>query len=206
MKLFYMQGACSLSPHIALHEAGVDFQLVKVGRDKQTDDGRDFRDINPYGYVPALELDSGEILLEGPAIVQYIADHFAPHLAPANGSIERTRLQSTLTLINSEIHKTVGSLFQGAMTEQAKAATLEKIDTRLTQLSAQMQGKSWVANDAYSVADAYLYVVMRWLAGFKIDIGQWPAIAAHSERVAARPAVQAALRSEHLAPAESVPA
>jgi glutathione S-transferase len=206
MKLFYMQGACSLSPHIALQEAGVDFQLVKVGRDKQTDDGRDFRDINPYGYVPALELDSGEVLLEGPAIVQYIADHFAPQLVPANGTLERTRVQSALGLINSEIHKTVGGLFNPAITDDAKAATLEKIDTRLTQLSAQMAGKSWIANDTYSVADAYLYVVMRWLTHFRIDIGQWPAIAAHSERVAARPAVRAALRAEHLLPAEAIPA
>lgn len=206
MKLYYMQGACSLSPHIALQEAGVDFQLVKVGRDKKTEDGRNFLEINPYGYVPALELDSGEVLVEGPAIVQYIADHFAPELAPANGSIERTRVQSALGLINSDIHKTVGSLFHGALSDAAKSATLEKIDTRLTQLSAQMQGKSWVANDTYSVADAYLYVVMRWLAFFKIDLGQWPVIAAHSERVAARPAVQAALRAEHLLAPETAAA
>lgn len=201
MKLFYMPGACSLSPHIALLEAGLPFQTVKVGRDKQTADGRDFRSINPYGYVPALELDDGTVLTEGPAIVQYIADR-APdaNIAPANGTLERYKLQAALSLINSEIHKTVGSLFNGAITDLVRESTIEKIGTRLTLLSAEVekQGGRWVVNNAYSVADAYLFVVMRWLAGFKIDINQWPVIAAHSKRVAGRAAVQAALKAEGL--------
>lgn len=201
MKLFYMPGACSLSPHIALLEAGLPFQTVKVGRDNQTADGRDFRSINPYGYVPALELDDGTVLTEGPAIVQYIADR-APdaNIAPANGTLERYKLQAALSLINSEIHKTVGSLFNGAITDLVRESTIEKIGTRLTLLSAEVekQGGRWVVNNAYSVADAYLFVVMRWLAGFKIDINQWPVIAAHSKRVAGRAAVQAALKAEGL--------
>lgn len=199
MKLYYSTGACSLSPHIALREAGVNFQLVKVGRDKLTDDGKDFRAINPCGYVPALELDDGEILVEGPAIVQYIADRYpAAKLAPPNGTLERYRLQSALGFINSELHKTIGSLFNGAMSEDVKAATIERIDTRLTQLSAQMAGKDWIANNIYSVADGYLFTVLRWLDFFKIDIDRWPVLAAHQQRVAARPAVHAALVAESL--------
>jgi glutathione S-transferase len=199
MKLFYTNGACSLSPHIALREAGAKFELVKVGKDKQTSDGRDFRTINPYGYVPALELDGGEVLIEGPAIVQYIADQFpAAKLAPANGTLERYRLQSALGFINSELHKTLGGLFNPALSEDAKAATIEKIDTRLKQLSAQMEGKDWIVNNAYSVADGYLFTVLRWLQIFKIDIKQWPLLAAHQTRVGARPAVKTALEAEGL--------
>lgn len=200
MKLYYSTGTCSLSPHIALREAGADFQLVKVGRDKQTDDGQDFRKLNPYGYVPALQLDDGEVLTEGPAIVQYIADQFpAAQLAPANGTIARYRLQSALGFINSELHKTIGGLFAPGLDDATKAATVDKIDTRLKQLSTQMEGKDWIANNTYSVADGYLFVVLRWLGIFKIDINQWPLLAAHQARVGARPAVKAALKAEGLA-------
>lgn len=199
MKLYYMQGACSLSPHIALLEAGAQFEAVKVGRDKKAADGRDFREVNPYGYVPALEIEGGEVLLEGPAIVQYIADRFPEaKLAPANGTIERYRLQSALGLINSELHKTAGGLFNGALDEAGKAAIVEKLDTRLKQLSAARAGKDWIANDAYSVADGYLFVVTRWLEFFKLDLNRWPWLAAHYKRVGARPAVQQALRAEQL--------
>ena len=198
MKLFYSPGACSLSPHIALRESGLPFELVKVGRDKRTSDGRDFRDINPYGYVPALELDSGEILAEGPAIVQYIADQApAAHQAPANGSIERYRVQAALAFVSSELHKTVGSMFNPSITDDVKQATIEKTELRLTQLSTQLEGKQWIANDQYSVADAYLYTVLRWLPIFKIDIDRWPVLAAHSARMAERPAVKAALAAEN---------
>lgn len=200
MKLYYMPGACSLSPHIALREAGLPFELVKVGRDKRTADGEDFLAINPYGYVPALALDSGEVLLEGPAIVQWIADQ-APErgLAPAAGSMDRYRLQSALTLVNSEIHKPIGSLFNPALSEEAKAATLQRVDARLKTLSAQLGDGPWLVGDAYSVADAYLFVVLAWLRIFKVDLGQWPVLAAHSARVAQRPAVQEALKAEGLA-------
>lgn len=199
MKLYYSQGACSLSPHIALRESGLPFELVKVGRDKQTSDGRDFRDINPYGYVPALELDNGEILAEGPAIVQYIADSApAANQAPANGSIERYRVQAALAFVSSELHKTIGSMFNPSITDDVKQATIEKVELRLTQLSKQLEGKQWIANDQYSVADGYLYTVLRWLPIFKIDINRWPVLAAHSARMAERPAVKAALIAENL--------
>jgi glutathione S-transferase len=200
MKLYYTQGACSLSPHIALLEAGAPFEAIKVGRDKKTSDGRDFRDINIYGYVPALELDDGEILTEGPAIVQYIADRWPDAgLAPPNGTVERYRVQSALGFINSELHKTIGSLFNGALSDDEKAKIEEKIDLRLTQLTTQMAGRHWIANDIYSVADIYLFVVLRWLGHFHIDLGRWPLLAAHQAAVAARPAVKKALADEHLA-------
>jgi glutathione S-transferase len=200
MKLFYLPGACSLAPHIALREAGIAFDLVKVGRDKQTADGRDFLTINPYGYVPALELDDARVLLEGPAIMQYLADLVpAAGLAPANGSFARYQLQAMLTFINSELHKPLGSLFRPGLSEEAKADTVARVDARLQTLSSQVGGQTWLVDNRYSVADMYLFVVLAWLRIFKLDISQWPVLAAHSARVAARPAVQDALKAEGLA-------
>jgi glutathione S-transferase len=198
MKLYYSPGACSLSPHIAAREAGLDIELVKVDtKTKRMDDNRDFREINPYGYVPALELDNGEIVLEGPAIVQYLAD-LRPEagIAPPNGTLERTRVQSALALINSEIHKAIGALFNPALDEAGKEAAKAKIDARLGVLEAQVGTNEYLANNRYSVADAYLFVVMRWLRFFKIDLDQWPALAAHHARVGERAAVQAAMEAE----------
>lgn len=200
MKLYYSPGTCSLSPHIALREAGLDFELVKVdSKTKTTERGADYWKINPYGYVPALELDDGEVLTEGPAIVQYIAD-LKPQagLAPANGTLERTRLQSALGFINSELHKSIGGLFAPNVSEEERRRALEKIDTRLQQLSGKLEGRQWLVNGSYSAADGYLYNVLRWLKFFDVDLSRWPAIAAHSERVGARPAVQAALKAEGL--------
>jgi glutathione S-transferase len=200
MKLFYSPGACSLSPHIALLEAGAPFEAVKVGRDKQTSDGRNFLDLNPYGYVPALELDDGEVLTEGPAIVQYIADCWpAAQLAPPNLTIERYRVQSALGFINSEVHKTVSGMFNPALGDDERARIIGKIDTRLSQLARQMEGHDWIANDRFSVADIYLFAVTRWFAGLKLDLARWPVIAAHHARVRSRPATQAALAAEGLA-------
>ena len=177
MKLYYSPGACSLSPHIALNEAGARYELVKVGKDKQAEDGRDFRDINPFGYVPALVLDDGTVLTEGPAIVQYIADqHPQAKLAPANGTIERYKLQSALGFINSEIHKTASGLFKPGLSEDERNEILGKFDARFQQLSVWREGKDWIANDDYSVADAYLFVVARWLQ--KFDLERWPWVAA----------------------------
>ena len=200
MKLYYGPGACSLSPHIALREIGVDFDLVKVDtKTKRMDDNRDFREVNPYGYVPALELDTGEVILEGPAIVQYIAD-LRPEagIAPANGTLDRTRVQSALALINSEIHKAIGALFKPGLDEDGKAAAIEKIEARLDVLDKQFGDALYIANNRYSVADAYLFVVMRWLKFFRIGLDKWPALKAHHARIAERPAVQAALAAEGL--------
>jgi glutathione S-transferase len=200
MKLYYGPGACSLSPHIALREIGADFDLVRVDtKSKRTDDNRDFHEINPYGYVPALELDSGEIITEGPAIVQYIAD-LRPEagIAPPNGTLERTRLQSALALINSEIHKAAGALFNPSLDDAGKASATAKLESRLDVLERQLGTNHYLANNRYSVADAYLFVVLRWLKFFKIGLDRWPALAAHHARVAERPAVQAALQAEGL--------
>lgn len=200
MKLYYRAGACSLSPHIALRETGLPFELVAVGRDRKTADGRDFTTLNPYGYVPALELDDGQVLLEGPAIVQYIAD-LKPEagLAPAFGSLDRYRLQSMLTFINSELHKLVGALFNPAFRAEDKPAQIEKIRARLDQFSAQVGGREWLVGDRFTVADGYLFVVLNWLRFFDIALADWPNLAAHHARVAVRPAVQAALKAEGLA-------
>jgi len=198
MKLYFSPGACSLSPHIALREIGAEVELVKVDtKSKRMDDNRDFREVNPYGYVPALELDTGEVLLEGPAIVQYIAD-LRPEagIAPANGTLERTRVQSALALINSEIHKAAGALFNPALDEAGKAAATERLESRLDVLDKQFGEASYIANNRYSVADAYLFAVLRWLRFFKISLDRWPALAAHHARIGERPAVQAALAAE----------
>jgi len=200
MKLYYSPGACSLSPHIALHEIGAKFDLAKVDtKSKRLDDNRDFREVNPYGYVPALELDSGEILLEGPAIVQYIADlNPEAGIAPVNGSLERVRVQSALALINSEIHKAIGALFNPNLDDDGKASAINKVEARLDVLDRQFGDAQYIANDRYSVADAYLFVVMRWLKFFRIGLDRWPALARHHALIAQRPAVQAALAEEGL--------
>jgi glutathione S-transferase len=200
LKLYYSPGACSLSPHIALRELDLDVELVKVDtKTKRMDDNRDFREINPYGYVPALELDDGEIVTEGPAIVQYLAD-LRPEvgIAPPNGTIERTRVQSALALINSEIHKAIGGLFNPALDEAGLDAAKAKIDARLDVLERQLGDDHYLANNRYSVADAYLFVVMRWLRFFKISLDKWPHLAAHHQRIGERPAVQAAMAEEGL--------
>ena len=200
MKLYYSPGACSLSPHIAAREVGLDIELVKVDtKTKLMADNRDFREVNPYGYVPALELDSGEVILEGPAIVQYIADlNPEAGIAPANGSLERVRVQSALALINSEIHKAIGALFNPGLDEDGKASAINRVEARLDVLDKQFGDASYIANDRYSVADAYLFVVMRWLKFFKIGLDRWPALARHHALIAQRPAVQAALAEEGL--------
>ena len=200
MKLYYSPGACSLSPHIALHETGASFDLAKVDvKSKRTDDNRDFRDVNPYGYVPALELDTGEVLLEGPASVQYIADlNPDAGIAPPPGSLERVRVQGALALINSEIHKSIGALFNPSLDEDGKAAAIARIEARLDVLDRQFGDARYIANDAYSVADGYLFVVLRWLKFFRIPLDKWPALARHHALIAQRPAVQAALAAEGL--------
>ncbi|MDY0022785.1 glutathione binding-like protein [Arenimonas caeni] len=200
MKLYYLVGACSLASHIALCETGLPFEPVAVGRDRKTADGRDFTTINPYGYVPALELDDGRVLLEGPAILQFIAD-LKPEagLAPPAGTFERYQLQSLLTFINSEVHKLIGAMFKPDFRAEDKPAQLEKIRLRLGQFSAQFGDREWLLGERFGVADAYLFVVLGWLPKFGVPLSEWPNLAAHNARVAARPAVRAALKAEGLA-------
>lgn len=202
MKLYFSPGACSQAAHIALQEAGAAFTLDKVDlKNKTTASGVDFRKINPYGYVPALELADGSTLSEGVAILQYIADTFpAARLAPPNGSWDRYRLQAYLTLINSELHKTIGGLFAPGLSEEQKTAIIHKADARLKVLSEDLGERPYLLGEHFSVADAYLFVVFGWFNHFKVDLNRWPVIAAHFARVAARPAVQAALAAEFAKP------
>lgn len=200
MKLYFSPGACSLSPHIVLHETGLPFSAVKVDlKTKAMEGGGDFRTVNGRGYVPVLELDSGARLAEGPAIVQYLADQ-APQkqLAPANGSLARYQLQEWLNFITSELHKQFSPLFDPSYPEELKARQRDKLAGRFDWIVAQLGGKDYLMGE-FTVADAYLFTVLNWCQWTGIDLGRWPALAAYVARVAARPAVQAALKAEGLA-------
>jgi glutathione S-transferase len=204
MKLFYSPGACSLSPHIVAREAGIDLKLQKVDTKTKTMkiDG-DFWSINPKGYVPALELDNGEILTEVPAIVQYLAD-LKPksRLAPQNGTWERTRLQEMLGYINSEIHKTFSPLWDTKVSADLRKERTEYLHRRYALLDKQLAGKKFLFGDEFTVADAYLFVVTGWAKSTKVDLSEFANLQAFQKRVAARPAVQAAMTAEGLIPAE----
>jgi len=198
MKLYFAPEACSLSPHIVLRELGLPFDLVKVdNKTKKTAAGGDFLAVNPNGYVPVLELDNGQRLTEGPAIVQYLADQNpAANLAPPNGTFERSRLQEWLNFISTEIHKSFSPLFNAAMPDAAKAIYTDKIKQRLAFVADALAGKEYLLGAQFSVADAYLFTVTRWAKYFDIDVNQWPALGSYMQRVAAREAVKAALHAE----------
>lgn len=200
MKLYFSPGACSLSPHIVLREAGYQFATEKVSlADKKTESGKDYRSINPKGYVPALELDDGEILTEGPAIVQFLADK-APdkHLAPAAGTMERYRLIEWLNFISTELHKSFSPLFKPHTPEESRQAARDTIAARLDIVARQLQDKEYLTGNQFTVADAYLFTVLNWSGHVKIDLGLWPALQTYVQRVAARPAVREALLAEGL--------
>jgi glutathione S-transferase len=200
MKLYYSPGACSLSPHIVLREAGLSFDIEKVDlRSKKTESGNDFNAINPKGMVPTLQLDDGSILTEGPAIVQYLADK-APQskLAPANGTLERYRLQELLNFISTELHKGFTPLFNPAYPEDAKKIVVENLAKRFDHLNAYLEKGPYLTGEQFTVADAYLFTVLGWTAYVKIDLGKWPVLKAYHERVAGRANVQAALKAEGL--------
>jgi glutathione S-transferase len=201
MKLYYSPGACSLSPHIVLREAGLAFEPVLAStKTHKLQDGTDYYGINPLGYVPMLELDDGTRLREGPAIVQYIADQVPnKNLAPANGTLPRYRLQEWLTFIGTEIHKTFSPLFNPATPEEAKGMFRDKLASRFEHVDRQLEGKQYVMGDHFSVADAYLYVVTRWTKPMNIDISRFRNLQAHHARIEERPAVQEALKAEKLA-------
>jgi glutathione S-transferase len=200
MKLYYSPSACSLSPHIALREAGLAFEPVLAStKSHKLQDGTDYYSINPLGYVPVLELDDGTRLREGPAIVQYIADQ-APlkNLAPANGTLPRYRLQEWLTFIGTEIHKSFSPLFNAAMPEEGKKIYRDRIASRFKWLDGELKGKDYLMGDNFTVADCYLFAVTRWAKPMGIDLASYPNLTAHHERVKARPAVQEALAFEGL--------
>ena len=201
MKLYYSPGACSLSPHIVLREAGLAFEPVAAPtKTHKLSDGTDYYTINPLGYVPMLELDDGTRLREGPAIVQYIADQVpAKNLAPANGTLPRYRLQEWLTFIGTEIHKSFSPLFNPGMPEEGKKIYRDRLANRFQFVDKELQGKDYLMGDNFTVADAYLYTVTRWTKPMSVDISAYPNLVAHHARVEARPAVQEALKVEKLA-------
>lgn len=200
MKLYYSPGVCSLSPHIVLREAGMKFDLVKVSTKTHTlADGADFYAINAKGYVPVLELDSGERLTEGPAIVQYIADHApASGLAPAPGTLPRYRLMEWLNFISTEIHKSFTPLFDSGMPAEAQALYRQKLLRRFAWVDTQLEGCDYLMGSAFCVADAYLFTVSSWAQHVNVQIDDLRHLAAYRQRVAARPAVQEAMRAEGL--------
>lgn len=200
MKLYYSPGACSLSPHIVLHESGLAFEAVAAPtKTHKLADGTDYYTINPLGYVPLLELDNGERLREGPAIVQYIADQVpAKQLAPANGTMPRYRVQEWLTFIGTELHKSFSPLFNAAMPEEAKAISRTRLAERFKWVDEQLAGKNYLMGDTFCVADAYLFTVSNWTVPTKIDLTPYPNLVAFRQRMQARPAVQAAMRAEGL--------
>jgi len=200
MKLYYSPGACSLSPHIALREAGIAFEPVLAStKSHKLQDGTDYYRINPLGYVPMLELDDGTRLREGPAIVQYIAD-LAPtkNLAPAAGTMSRYRLQEWLTFIGTEIHKTYSPFFSPAMPDEAKAVFKSKLQSRYEWLDRELEGKEYLMGDHFTVADGYLFTVTNWAKPVGLDLSPYPHVQAWHARVGARPNVQEALKAEGL--------
>src|SRR5665213_1536630 len=201
MKLYFSPGACSLSPHIVLREAGLNFDLEQVNnQEKKTKSGQDYWSINPKGYVPTLELDNGERITEGPVIVQYVADQKpGSGLVPANGTIERVRVQEWLNFITSELHKSFGPIFRPTTPDAFKDISRQNLGKRLDWVEKQLAGKQYLTGDKFTVADAYLFVVLRWSPRIEVDLSKWPNIKAYMDRVAARPKVQEALKAEGLA-------
>ena len=200
MKLYFSPGACSLSPHIVLHEAGLGHTIEKVDlATKQTANGKDFRTINSKGYVPALETDSGAILTEGPAIVQYLADQ-APDklLAPAHGTIERYQMLSWLNFIGTEIHKNYSPMFKPTSTDEIKDLARSNLAQRYAYINTMLEGRDYLGGERFSVADVYLFVVTNWAGKVNVDLSAFPNLQAFQKRIAARPAVQQAMRTEGL--------
>ncbi len=200
MKLYFSPGACSLSPHIILQETGLPFTIEKVDlRSKQTASGADYLAINPKGYVPALATDEGVLLTEGPAIVQYLADKVPEkQLAPANGSIERYQLMSWLNFIGTEIHKNYSPLFNPAGSDESKDNARQNLAKRYAYVERMLEGREYLVGTQFSVADGYLFVVTNWAGMLKLDMSAFPNIAAFQKRIAARPAVQKAMKAEGL--------
>ncbi|MGH6949433.1 MAG: glutathione transferase GstA [Vitreimonas sp.] len=201
MKLYYSPGACSLAPHILLREAGVSFDLERVDtKTRKTAAGGDYLAVNPKGYVPALQFDDGEVLTEGVVLQQYIADRNpAARLAPAAGSKERLRLDELLVFLSTEVHKKHDLLFAPTTPEEVKAGLRDKIGQRYDLIEVGLaDGRAFLTGANFTVADAYFFTLASWGQYVGIDIARWPNIAALLRRVAARPAVQAALEAEGL--------
>jgi len=200
MKLYSSPGSCALAAHIVAQEAGIPLGLVQVDlRKKQTVDGRDFFGINPKGYVPALELDDGQVLTEAAAVMQYLADRNpAANLAPANGSLARYRLQEWLGYISSELHKTCGPLFNPTIGAEQRQERIDYLNRRLGLVEETLAAGPYLTGEHFTAADAYLFVVSNWANRLQLDLSTFPNLLAFRQRVAARPAVQAAMKAEGL--------
>ena len=200
MKLYYSPGACSLSPHIALLEAGLPYDLVKVDlRAKKLENGDDYLKVNPKGQVPALALDSGEVVTEGPVIVQMIADKAsAKNLAPARDSAERYKLQEWLNYITTELHKNFGPMFSPVLADDAKAFFKDRLMGKFKYVESQLAGRDYVMGKQFTVADGYLFTMLAWADRLKFDLSAMPNLLAYKARVGARPKVQEALTREGL--------
>lgn len=201
MKLYYMPMACSLAPHIVANEAGLDLDVVRVdGKTKLTDAGQDFLAINPNGYVPTLLLGDGQTLTEAQLVVQYLADQKPESgLMPPAGDMKRYRVQQWLAFISSELHKSFGPFFRPGYSDEQKAATREHLTKRLGYVDSELEGKSYLMGDAFTVADAYLWTVLGWTKFANVDLSAHSNIAKFVERVAARPAVVKTLQAEGIA-------
>ena len=200
MKLYFTPGACSLAPHIGLREAGYQFELEQVDlATKKTKSGGDYTKVNAKGYVPALQLDNGEVLTEAPVILQYIGDQKPDSgLVPKAGTMERYRAQEWLNFVTSELHKGLGALFNPALPENARPVIVDKVSQRLDFLAKQLDGKPYLTGDKFAAPDAYAFTVLSWAPHLKISLDKWPTLKAYIERVGARPQVQAALKAEGL--------
>ena len=200
MQLYFSPGACSLASHITLLEAGVPFDLKRTDtKTKKLEDGSDYYAVNSKGAVPALRLDDGQVLTEGPAILQYIADQKPEsRLAPKSGTLERYRLLEWLNFITSEIHKGFSPLFNPAADDKVKEFMIQNLEKKFEWLNAQLTGRKFLTGDNFTIADAYLFVVVNWSNFVGIDLARWPALKEFQARVAARPKVQEAMTAEGL--------
>jgi len=200
MKLYYAPGACSLSPHIALLEAGLPYDLVKVDlRAKKLENGDDFLKVNPKGQVPVLALDSGELVTEGPVIIQMIADKAAgKNLAPARDSAERYKLLEWLNFITTELHKSFGPMFSPVLADEAKAFFKDRVMGKFRYVESQLAGRDYLMGSHFTVADGYLFTMLSWADRMKFDLSDMPNLLAYKARVGARPKVQEALTKEGL--------
>jgi glutathione S-transferase len=200
MKLYYTPGACSQAPHIAIHELGLPYDAVKVdlGTHK-LEDGTDYRTINPKGYVPTLELDDGTRITEANVILQYLAEQKPGRLAPAFGTKERWKLMEWLAFIASEVHKGFGPLWNPQTPAEVRERTVTALGNRFGYLAQTLEKQPFLMGNEFTIADAYLFVVLNWSDYHKVDLSPWPALQQFRARVAARPGVQATLRAEGLA-------
>ena len=198
MKLYYSPGACSLAPHIAMREAGIPVDLMKVDLKAKQYDGGDYKQVNSKGYVPAVETPAG-VLTEAPVILQYIADQKPESgLAPKPGDPARYKLQEMLNFITSEMHKGMGNFFNPALNDGWRQAVTDRLGIRLDWVAKQLEGKQYLMGDKFTVADAYMFTILNWAGPSKFDLSKWPTITDYHKRVAARPKVQEALKAEGL--------